>query len=120
MLGEDTTILDGSYLIHGQLRPFLRIMHLILCSTIDPNRHTTELSFGRAEFMYLVVVRRLPVDMTSYIYQFVRAQISLPYKVLLIEFLQAMMVLEGSDESKAVPLGATNKTMLLKLLAWTR
>ncbi|KAB1205772.1 hypothetical protein CJ030_MR7G028043 [Morella rubra] len=39
------------------------IMHLILCSTIDLKKHTTELSYGRAEFLYMVVVRGLHVDM---------------------------------------------------------
>ncbi|KAB1219247.1 hypothetical protein CJ030_MR3G001270 [Morella rubra] len=123
MLGEDTTILDGSYMIHGQLRPFWRIMHLILCSTIDLKKHTTELSYDRAEFMYLVVVWGLPVDMTSYIYPSVLVealktdvQISLTYRVLLIEFLHAMMVPEGANEPKAVPLGAINKTTLSKSL----
>ncbi|KAB1215870.1 hypothetical protein CJ030_MR4G010973 [Morella rubra] len=33
-----------------------------------------ELSYGRAEFIYLVVVWGLPVDMASYIYQSVRAE----------------------------------------------
>ncbi|KAB1226512.1 hypothetical protein CJ030_MR1G018142 [Morella rubra] len=34
-----------------------------------------ELSYGLAEFMYLVVVRGLPVDMASYIYQSVHAEV---------------------------------------------
>ncbi|KAB1223275.1 hypothetical protein CJ030_MR2G002410 [Morella rubra] len=76
--------------------------------------------------MYLVVVWGLSVDMTSYIYESVRAetlktnaQISLSYKILLTEFLHALMVPEGADEPKAVPLGAINKTTLLKSLAQT-
>ncbi|KAB1216542.1 hypothetical protein CJ030_MR4G023045 [Morella rubra] len=74
-------------------------MHLILCSTIDPKKHTTELSYGRAEFLYMVVVQGLHVDMASFIYQCVRAealktdaQISLPYGVLLTQFLHNLML----------------------------
>ncbi|KAB1216151.1 hypothetical protein CJ030_MR4G011968 [Morella rubra] len=57
LLGLNTTILEGSYMQYEMMLPFWRIMHLILCSTIDPKKHTTELSYHRAEFMYLVVVR---------------------------------------------------------------
>ncbi|KAB1207607.1 hypothetical protein CJ030_MR7G022909 [Morella rubra] len=127
MLGKDTTILDGAYLIYRQLCPFWWIMHLILCSAIDPRKHTTELSYSRAEFLYLVVVRGLPVDMTSYIYQFVRAEAlktyalnSLPHGILLTQFLHAMLVPEGADEPRAIPLGSINKTTLSKSIAQTR
>ncbi|KAB1199743.1 hypothetical protein CJ030_MR0G013875 [Morella rubra] len=114
-------------MLHGQLLPFWRIMHLILCSTIDPKKHTTELSYGRAEFLYMVVVRGLHVDMASFIYQCVRAealktdaQISLPYGVLLTQFLHNLMVPEGADEPRALPLGSINKTTLSKSMAQTR
>ncbi|KAB1220357.1 hypothetical protein CJ030_MR3G009817 [Morella rubra] len=99
MLGEDTIILDGSYMIHWQLRPFWWIMHLILCSNIDPKKHTAELSYVWAEFMYLI---------------------SLPYGILLTEFLHVIMVPKGVDEPEAIPLGAINKTMLSKSLAQAR
>ncbi|KAB1213199.1 hypothetical protein CJ030_MR5G024785 [Morella rubra] len=86
-------------MLHGQLLPFWRIMHLILCSTIDPKKHTTEVTYGRAEFLYMVVVRGLHVDMASFIYQSIRAealktdaQISLPYGVLLTQFLHNLMM----------------------------
>ncbi|KAB1206644.1 hypothetical protein CJ030_MR7G001542 [Morella rubra] len=102
-------------------------MHLILCSTIDPKKHTTEVTYGRAEFLYMVVVRGLHVDMASFIYQFVYAealkidaQISLPYGVLLTQFLHNLMVPEGADELRALPLGSINKTTLSKSMAQTR
>lgn len=124
ILGGDTAILEGSYMIHGQLFPFWLIMQLILCFTIDPKKHTMEMSYGRDEFMYLVVVRRLLVDMTSYIYQNVRAevlktdvQISLPHRIFLTQFLYAMLVPKGADEPRAVSLGSINKTMLSKSMA---
>ncbi|KAB1201635.1 hypothetical protein CJ030_MR0G002163 [Morella rubra] len=127
LLGPDTAILEGSNMLHGQLLPFWRIMHLILCSTIDPKKHTTELSYGRAEFLYMVVVRGLHVDMASFIYQSVRAealktdaQISLPYGVLLTQFLHNLMVPEGADEPRELPLGSINKTTLSKSMAQTR
>ncbi|KAB1218831.1 hypothetical protein CJ030_MR3G007330 [Morella rubra] len=127
MLGDDTTILEGSFMVHGQLLPFWRIMHLILCSSIDPKKHTTELSYSRAEFLYLVVVRGLPVDIASYIYLSIRAEalktdatISLPHGILLTQFLHAMMVPESGDEPRALPLGSINKTTLSKSIAQTR
>ncbi|KAB1219578.1 hypothetical protein CJ030_MR3G011162 [Morella rubra] len=101
-------------------------MHLILCSFIDPKKHTTELSYSRAEFMCFVVVQRLPIDLASYIYQVVRAkalqtdaQYLLPYGILLTQFLHAMMVPEGIDEPRAFPLGSINKTTLSKSMAQT-
>ncbi|KAB1203449.1 hypothetical protein CJ030_MR8G026779 [Morella rubra] len=120
MLGDDTTILEGSFMVHGQLLPFWRIMHLILCSSIDPKKHTTELSYSRAEFLYLAVVRGLPVDIASYIYLSIRAEalktdatISLPHGILLTQFLHAMMeqpeeAMEGEDpgQSSTQGLGA--------------
>ncbi|KAB1205936.1 hypothetical protein CJ030_MR7G016916 [Morella rubra] len=114
-------------MLHGQLLSFWRIMHLILCSTIDPKKHTTEVTYGRAEFLYMVVVWGLHVDMASFIYQSVRAealktdaQISLPYGVLLTQFLHNLMVPEGADEPRALPLGSINKTTLSKSMAQTR
>ncbi|KAB1219944.1 hypothetical protein CJ030_MR3G022833 [Morella rubra] len=75
-----------------------------------------EVTYGRAEFLYMVVVQGLHVDMASFIYQSVRAealkidaQISLPYGVLLTQFLHNLMVPEG-DEPRALPLGSINKT----------
>ncbi|KAB1226600.1 hypothetical protein CJ030_MR1G019081 [Morella rubra] len=53
-----------SNMLHGQLHSFWRIMHLILCSTID-----LVFIYGQAEFLYMVVVRGLHVDMASFIYQ---------------------------------------------------
>ncbi|KAB1219727.1 hypothetical protein CJ030_MR3G019180 [Morella rubra] len=127
MLGDDTTILEGAYMVHGQLLPFWRIMHLILCSSIDPKKHTTELSYSRAEFLYLAVVRGLPIDIASYIYLSIRAEalktdatISLPHGILLTQFLHAMMVPESGDEPRALPLGSINKTTLSKSIAQTR
>ncbi|KAB1228117.1 hypothetical protein CJ030_MR4G013719 [Morella rubra] len=127
MLGDDTTILEGSFMVHGQLLPFWRIMHLILCSSIDPKKHTTELSYSRAEFLCLVVVWGLPVDIASYIYLSIRAEalktdatISLPHGILLTQFLHAMMVPESGDELRALPLGSINKTTLSKSIAQTR
>ncbi|KAB1202655.1 hypothetical protein CJ030_MR8G020275 [Morella rubra] len=106
---------------------FWRIMHLILCSTIDLKKHTTEVTYGRAEFLYMVVVRGLHVDMASFIYQSVCVealktddQISLPYGVLLTQFLHNLMVPEGADEPRAFPLGSINKTTLSKSMAKTR
>ncbi|KAB1209659.1 hypothetical protein CJ030_MR6G007892 [Morella rubra] len=82
-------------------------MHLILCSAINPKKHTTELSYYQAEFMYLVVVQGELVDLASYIYQTFCSkalktdpQISLPYGVLLTQFLHAVLVLDGADEPK--------------------
>ena len=127
MLSIDTAILDGAYMVHGQLLPFWQIMHLILCSSIDPKKHTTELSYSRAEFPYLVVVRGLLVDITSYIYMSIRAEalttddtISLPHEILLTQFLHTIMVPESGDEPRALPLGSINKTTLSKLIAQTR
>ncbi|KAB1220147.1 hypothetical protein CJ030_MR3G011998 [Morella rubra] len=127
MLGDDTTILEGSFMVHGQLLPFWWIMHLILCSSIDPKKHTTELSYSRAEFLYLAVVRGLPFDIASYIYLSIRAEalktdatISLPHEILLTQFLHAMMVPESGDEPRALPLGSINKTTLSKSIAQTR
>ncbi|KAB1212504.1 hypothetical protein CJ030_MR5G019087 [Morella rubra] len=64
-----------------------------------PKKHTIELSYRGAEFIYLVVVQGLPVDMASYIYQFVRAmalktdaQISLPHGILLTQFHHALLL----------------------------
>ncbi|KAB1215855.1 hypothetical protein CJ030_MR4G010931 [Morella rubra] len=58
-----------------------------------------EVTYGRAEFLYMVVVRGLHVDMASFIYQSVcvealktDAQISLPYGVLLTQFLHNLML----------------------------
>ncbi|KAB1213366.1 hypothetical protein CJ030_MR5G003564 [Morella rubra] len=48
------------------------------------------------------------------------AQISLPYGVLLTQFLHNLMVPEGADEPRALPLGSINKTMLSKSMAQTR
>ncbi|KAB1225196.1 hypothetical protein CJ030_MR1G016590 [Morella rubra] len=111
----------------AELLPFWRIMHLILCSSIDPKKHTTELSYSRAEFLYLAVVRGLPVDIASYIYLSIRAEalktdatISLPHGILLTQFLHAMMVPESGDEPRALPLGSINKTTLSKSIAQTR
>ena len=124
LLGPDTTIMEGSNMLHRQLLLFWRIMHLILYSTIDPKKHMTELSYGRAEFLYMVVVRGLHVDMASFIYQCVRAealktnaQISLPYGVLLTQFLHNLMVPKGADKQRALPLGSINKTTLSKWMA---
>ncbi|KAB1226383.1 hypothetical protein CJ030_MR1G015959 [Morella rubra] len=98
---------------------------LMLCHR--PKKHTIELSYSGAEFMYLVVVQGLPVDMASYIYQSVRAealktdaQISLPHEILLTQFLHALLVPEGANEPRAVPLGSINKTTLSKSMAQTR
>ncbi|KAB1213076.1 hypothetical protein CJ030_MR5G019247 [Morella rubra] len=103
LLGPDIAILEGSNMLHGQLLPFWRIMHLILCSAIDLKKHTTEVTYGRAEFLYMVVVRGLPIDMASFNHQYVRvealktdAQILLPYGVLLTHFLHNLMVPEVS------------------------
>ncbi|KAB1226622.1 hypothetical protein CJ030_MR1G027495 [Morella rubra] len=78
LLGQDTTILEGSYMQHGMLLPFWRIMHLILCSTINLKTHTMKLSYHRVKFMYLVVVP------------------------------------EGADKTKAIPLGPINKLTTLE------
>ncbi|KAB1227070.1 hypothetical protein CJ030_MR1G009581 [Morella rubra] len=48
------------------------------------------------------------------------AQISLPYGVLLTQFLHNLMVPEGADEPRALPLGSINKTTLSKSMAQTR
>ena len=127
LLGPDTTILEGNNMLHRQLLPFWRIIHLILCSTIDPKKYTMELSYGRAEFLYMVVVRGLHVDMTSFIYQCVRAealrtdaQILWPYGILLTQFLYNLMVPEGADEPRAIPFWSINRTTLSKLIVQTR
>ncbi|KAB1219507.1 hypothetical protein CJ030_MR3G012303 [Morella rubra] len=90
LLGQDVAILEGSNMQHRQLLPFWRIVHLILYSAINSKKHTTELSYDRAEFLYLVVVYGELVYMASYIYQTVCAeamktdsQISLSYGILL-------------------------------------
>ncbi|KAB1202142.1 hypothetical protein CJ030_MR8G020220 [Morella rubra] len=57
MLGDDSVILDRAYMVHGQLRPFWQIMNLILCFVIDLRKYTTELSYNRAEFFYLLTER---------------------------------------------------------------
>ncbi|KAB1212925.1 hypothetical protein CJ030_MR5G010225 [Morella rubra] len=75
-------------MLHGQLLPFWRIMHLFLCSTIDLKKHTTEVTYGEAEFLYM--------------------------------FLHNLMVPEGADEPKVLPLWSINKTTLSKLMAQTR
>ncbi|KAB1206008.1 hypothetical protein CJ030_MR7G009237 [Morella rubra] len=118
MLGDDTSILDGAYMVHGQLRPFWRIMHLILCSAIDPRKHTMELSYSRAEFLYLVVVWGLPVDMASYIYQSIRAEALKTDAIIHCcrdstdPIPHSLLVPEGANEPRAVPVGSINKTML--------
>lgn len=67
MLGEDTAIIERSNMQHEQLLPFWQIMYLIQYFAINPKKHTTKLSYHRAEFLYLVVVWGEPVDMASYI-----------------------------------------------------
>ncbi|KAB1209575.1 hypothetical protein CJ030_MR6G020522 [Morella rubra] len=126
MLGDDTTFWRDPLWYTGSC--FLFGDHaLILCSSIDPKKHTTELSYSRAEFLYLAVVRGLPVDIASYIYLSIRAEalktdatISLPHGILLTQFLHAMMVPESGDEPRALPLGSINKTTLSKSIAQTR
>ncbi|KAB1200233.1 hypothetical protein CJ030_MR0G007797 [Morella rubra] len=93
---------------------------------LRPRKHTAELSYSRVEFLYLVVVRGLLVDMTSYIYQSIRAEAlktnamnSLLREILLTQFLHAMLVPEGADELRAVPLRSINKTTLSKSIAQT-
>ncbi|KAB1209572.1 hypothetical protein CJ030_MR6G020519 [Morella rubra] len=122
-------VVEGLGILYGTraAASFLGIMHLILCSSIDPKKHTTELSYSRAEFLYLAVVRGLPVDIASYIYLSIRAEalktdatISLPHGILLTQFLHAMMVPESGDEPRALPLGSINKTTLSKSIAQTR
>lgn len=122
VLGDDTTILEGSFMVHGQLRPFWWIMHLILCPSIDPKKYTIELSYSRAEFLYLAIVRGLPVDIASYIHLSIRAEalkidatISLPHEILLTQFLHVMMVPESGDEPRALPLGVNQQDHALQI-----
>ncbi|KAB1203009.1 hypothetical protein CJ030_MR8G024570 [Morella rubra] len=99
-----------------------QIMHLILCSAIDPKKHTNEPAFHR------VIVWREPVDMALYIYQTVRVKalktntgISLSYDILLTYFLHAMLVPEGANKAKTYPLRQINKAthqMLSDIIAW--
>ncbi|KAB1212635.1 hypothetical protein CJ030_MR5G009677 [Morella rubra] len=126
MLGDDTSILDGAYM-YTAVASFLADHAPDLCSTIDLRKHTTELSYSQAEFLYLVVFRGLPVDMASYIYQSVRAEalktdvvISLLHGILLTHFLHSLLVPEGADEPRAIPVGSINKTTLSKSIAQTR
>ncbi|KAB1221383.1 hypothetical protein CJ030_MR2G013107 [Morella rubra] len=121
LLGLDTAIFEGSNIQHMQLLPFWRIMHLILCSAIDPRKHTTELSYGWAKFLYLVVIRGQPVDMESYIYQTIHAkalktdvQISLSYGILLTQFLHTMLPtheMVGDISSRLTAFKCTVKSM---------
>ncbi|KAB1220037.1 hypothetical protein CJ030_MR3G001926 [Morella rubra] len=71
--------------------------------------------------LFLGYCMGLHVDMASFIYQSVRAealktdaQISLPYGVLLTQFLHNLILPEGADEPRALPLGSINKTTLSK------
>lgn len=79
-------------------------MNLILSYYIDPKKHTTKVSFHRAEFMYLIAWGE-PIDLASYILQTISTKallhdtvVSLPYGVLLIQFLHALLVPEGPNE----------------------
>ncbi|KAB1220140.1 hypothetical protein CJ030_MR3G006630 [Morella rubra] len=112
---------------HKMLLPFWWIMHLILCSAINPKKHTIELSYHQAKFMYLVVVWEEPVDLALYIYQTVRAkalkidvQISLSYGIFLTQFLHAMLVLKVAGEPKAIPFGPINKIQTMHNENWAR
>ncbi|KAB1223305.1 hypothetical protein CJ030_MR2G024663 [Morella rubra] len=124
MLGDDTTILDGAYMVYGQLRPFWRIMHLILCSAIDPRKHTMELSYSRVEFLYLVVFGGYlliwrPTSMSVHAEALKTDAItSLLHGILLTQFLYPCWYLRVLT-SRGLPLGSINKTMLSKSIAQT-
>lgn len=72
---------------------------MILYSAIDLKKYMMELTYARADFLFLIVLQGLSVDMASFLYQLVRvealkinAQILLPYGILLTQFLHSILV----------------------------